>query len=226
VKWEFGDGYFSDWIVTLTEAKRNDTPTPEPDPEPDPEPFEEVVRVIAEDMGDQNLNESSDFDFNDVVFDVTYVEEGKVRIEILAAGGTLPLTIGWDGTGDYITHEVHYRLGYSESTMINTHSKVGYHQDDVKSYKFDYTGTFRKASFKQDVRDYIPVKVRKNGTWYNINADQGRAPGKLCVGTDYTWCNERQDIDSKWKNANGGLFLQYVNNPKLLTSYWYRRADR
>lgn len=222
VKWEFGDGYFSDWIVTLTEAKRNDTPTPEPDPEP----FEEVVRVIAEDMGDQNLNESSDFDFNDVVFDVTYVEEGKVRIEILAAGGTLPLTIGWDGTGDYITHEVHYRLGYSESTMINTHSKVGYHQDGVKSYKFDYTGTFRKASFKQDVRDYIPVKVRKNGTWYNINADQGRAPGKLCVGTDYTWCNERQDIDSKWKNANGGLFLQYVNNPKLLTSYWYRKADR
>ena len=199
-----------------------DTPTPEPDPEP----FKEVVRVIAEDMGDQNLNESSDFDFNDVVFDVEYIEEGKVKITILAAGGTLPLTLGWDGTGDYITHEVHYRLGYSESTMINTHSKVGYHQDGVKPYEFEYTGTFRKASFKQDVRDYIPVKVRKNGTWYNINADQGRAPGKLCVGTDYTWCNERQDIDSKWKNANGGLFLQYVNNPKLLTSYWYRQADR
>ena len=222
VKWEFGDGYFSDWIVTLTEAKRNDTPTPEPDPEP----FEAVVRVIAEDMGDQNLNENSDFDFNDVVFDVEYIEEGKVKITILAAGGTLPLTLGWDGTGDYITHEVHYRLGYSESTMINTHSKVGYHQDGVKPYEFEYTGTFRKASFKQDVRDYIPVKVRKNGTWYNINADQGRAPGKLCVGTDYTWCNERQDIDSKWKNANGGLFLQYVNNPKLLTSYWYREANR
>lgn len=203
-----------------------DTPTPEPTPEPDPEPFEKVVRVIAEDMGDQNLNESSDFDFNDVVFDVEYIEEGKVKITILAAGGTLPLTLGWDGTGDYITHEVHYRLGYSESTMINTHSKVGYHQDGVKPYEFEYTGTFRKASFKQDVRDYIPVKVRKNGTWYNINADQGRAPGKLCVGTDYTWCNERQDIDSKWKNANGGLFLQYVNNPKLLTSYWYRQADR
>ena len=202
------------------------TPEPEPEPEPDPEPFEAVVRVIAEDMGDQNLNENSDFDFNDVVFDVTYVEEGKVRIKILAAGGTLPLTVGWNGTGDYNTHEVHYMLGYSESTMINTHSKVGYRQDGVKPYEFDYTGTFRKASFKQDVRDNIPVKVRKNGTWYNINADQGRAPGKLCVGTDYTWCDERQDIDSKWKNDKGGLFLQYVKNPNLLTSYWYRQADR
>jgi len=202
------------------------TPEPEPEPEPDPEPFEAVVRVIAEDMGDQNLNENSDFDFNDVVFDVTYVEEGKVRIKILAAGGTLPLTVGWNGTGDYNTHEVHYMLGYSEATMINTHSTVGYRQDGVKPYEFDYTGTFRKASFKQDVRDNIPVKVRKNGTWYNINADQGRAPGKLCVGTDYTWCDERQDIDSKWKNDKGGLFLQYVKNPNLLTSYWYRQADR
>ena len=202
------------------------TPEPEPEPEPDPEPFEAVVRVIAEDMGDQNLNENSDFDFNDVVFDVTYVEEGKVRIKILAAGGTLPLTVGWNGTGDYNTHEVHYMLGYSESTMINTHSKVGYRQDGVKPYEFDYTGTFRKASFKQDVRDNIPVKVRKNGTWYNINADQGRATGKLCVGTDYTWCDERQDIDSKWKNVNGGLFIQYVKNPNLLTSYWYRQANR
>ena len=202
------------------------TPEPEPEPEPDPEPFEAVVRVIAEDMGDQNLNESSDFDFNDVVFDVEYIEEGKVKIKILAAGGTLPLTVGWNGTGDYNTHEVHYMLGYSESTMINTHSKVGYRQDGVKPYEFDYTGTFRKASFKQDVRDYIPVKVRKNGTWYNINADQGRATGKLCVGTDYTWCDERQDIDSKWKNVNGGLFIQYVKNPNLLTSYWYRQANR
>ncbi len=203
-----------------------DTPTPEPDPEPDPEPFEAVVRVIAEDMGDQNLNENSDFDFNDVVFDVTYVEEGKVKIKILAAGGTLPLTVGWNGTGDYNTHEVHYMLGYSEATMINTHSTVGYRQDGVKPYEFDYTGTFRKASFKQDVRDNIPVKVRKNGQWYNINADQGRATGKLCVGTDYTWCDERQDIDSKWKNVNGGLFIQYVKNPNLLTSYWYRQANR
>jgi hypothetical protein len=182
--------------------------------------------VIAEDMGDQNLNENSDFDFNDVVFDVEYIEEGKVKITILAAGGTLPLTVGWNGTGDYNTHEVHYMLGYSESTMINTHSKVGYRQDGVKPYEFDYTGTFRKAYFKQDVRDYIPVKVRKNGVWYDIVAPQGKAAGKLCVGTDYEWCDERQDIDSKWKNAKGGLFLQYVKDPNSLTSYWYRQADR
>ena len=204
------------------------TPTPEPEPEPTPTPTptpeqETVVRVVAEDMGDQSLNEASDFDFNDVVFDVTYVEEGKVRIKILAAGGTLPLTIGWDGTGDYITHEVHYRLGYSESTMINTHSEVGYHQDDVSPKEFDYTGTFSKASFKQDVRDNIPVKVRKNGVWYDIKAEKGKIPRKLAVGTNYDWCDERVDIDDWWLDSDKqGLFSQYASGE--LPNGWYQAA--
>lgn len=199
------------------------TPGFKGNPPVEEEDFEPVIRVIAEDMGDQSLKEASDFDFNDVVFDVTYVEEGKVRIKILAAGGTLPLTIGWDGTGDYITHEVHYRLGYSESTMINTHSEVGYHQDDVSPKEFDYTGTFSKASFKQDVRDNIPVKVRKNGVWYDIKAEKGKIPRKLAVGTNYDWCDERVDIDDWWLDSDKqGLFSQYASGE--LPNGWYQAA--
>lgn len=190
-------------------------------------PSETVIRVIAEDMGDQSLKEASDFDFNDVVFDVTWVSESKVKIKILAAGGTLPLTVGWDGTGeDYITHEVHYMLGYSESTMINTHSTVGNHIDGVAPYPFEFTGSFRKDHFAEDVRDNIPVKVRKNGVWYDINAEQGRAPGKIAVGTDYNpWCNERVDIDDWWQNNNiQGLFSLYTQSPATLTKFWYKQA--
>ena len=204
-----------------------DTPTPEPDPEP----FEAVVRVIAEDMGDQSLNEASDFDFNDVVFDVTWVSESKVKIKILAAGGTLPLTVGWDGTEDpndpkaYIKHEVHYMLGYSESTMINTHT-VGNYKDGVPPYEFEFTGSFSKANFAANVRDNIPVKVRKNGVWYDIKADQGKAPGKIAVGTDYNpWCDERVDVDDWWMdNDKKGLFIKYTQAPATLTKYWYRQA--
>ena len=190
------------------------------------------IRVIAEDMGDQSLKEASDFDFNDVVFDVEYIEEGKVKITILAAGGTLPLTIGWDGTEDpndpkaYIKHEVHYLLGYSESTMINTHSTVGNYKDGVAPYPFEFTGSFRKDHFAEDVRDNIPVKVRKNGVWYDINAEQGRAPGKIAVGTDYNpWCDERVDIDDWWQNNNKqGLFYLYTQSPATLTKFWYKQA--
>ena len=191
------------------------------------DPFEPVIRVIAEDMGDQSLKEASDFDFNDVVFDVTWVSESKVKIKILAAGGTLPLTVGWDGTGeDYITHEVHYMLGYSESTMINTHSTVGNHIDGVAPYEFEFTGSFSKESFAANVRDNIPVKVRKNGVWYDINAEQGRAPGKIAVGTDYNpWCDERVDIDDWWQNNDlKGLFYLYTKSPATLTKFWYKQA--
>ena len=217
VKWEFGDGYFSDWIVTLTEAKRNDEET---------SPDVSTLRVIAEDLGDQSLNENSDFDFNDVVFDVTWKSENEVEIEILAAGGTLPLTVGWDGTtGNYRDYEVHNLLGYSETMIINTNSNVGSHIENVPSVKRTLNGTFRKDHFAEDVRDNIPVKVRKSGVWYDIEADKGKVAGKLAVAKDYDWCDERVDVDDWWMdNDKKGLFIKYTQAPATLTKYWYRQA--
>ena len=100
--------YTAESTVKFTKDNQNIATIPETDCNPGYEgeepggddPFEPVIRVIAEDMGDQSLKEASDFDFNDVVFDVTWVSESKVKIKILAAGGTLPLTVGWDGTED------------------------------------------------------------------------------------------------------------------------------
>jgi hypothetical protein len=188
------------------------------------------IRVIAEDMGDQSLNENSDFDFNDVVFDVTWVSDSEVDVEILAAGGTLPLTIGWNGNetneSGYIDYEVHNLLGYSETMIINTHSSVGNHIDGVPSKHLTLNGTFRKDHFAEDVRDNIPVKVRKNNRWYEIKADQGKVAGKLAVDKEYDpWCNERKDIDDWWQNADKkGLFSKYTQDPTTLTKYWYKQA--
>jgi hypothetical protein len=188
------------------------------------------IRVIAEDMGDQSLKEASDFDFNDVVFDVTWVSDSEVDVEILAAGGTLPLTIGWNGNetneSGYIDYEVHNLLGYSETMIINTHSSVGNHIDGVPSKHLTLNGTFRKDHFAEDVRDNIPVKVRKNNRWYEIKADQGKVAGKLAVDKEYDpWCNERKDIDDWWQNADKkGLFSKYTQDPTTLTKYWYKQA--
>ena len=188
------------------------------------------IRVIAEDMGDQSLNENSDFDFNDVVFDVTWVSDSEVDVEILAAGGTLPLTIGWNGDetneSGYIAYEVHNLLGYSETMIINTHSSVGNHIDGVPSKHLTLNGTFRKDHFAEDVRDNIPVKVRKNNRWYEIKADQGKVAGKLAVDKEYEpWCNERKDIDDWWMNGDKqGLFSKYTQAPTTLTKFWYKQA--
>jgi hypothetical protein len=217
------DHYYSDWIVCLTEAKKTTD-----EEEEEEETSEDVVRVIAEDMGDQTTNESSDFDFNDVVFDVEYVSASEAKVTILAAGGTLPLTVGWNGDetneSGYIKYEVHNLLGYSETMIINTNSKVGNHIDNVEPKTITVSGSFDKDNLAVGA-NAIPVKVRKNNKWYTIVAPKGKAAGKLCVGTDYEWCDERQDIYDKWKDNNGALFLQYVNDPDRLTKYWYRESS-
>jgi len=224
VKWEFGDGYFSDWIVTLTEAKRAD----DNDDDDDDDNTTPSIRVIAEDMGDQSLNENSDFDFNDVVFDVTWVSDSEVDVEILAAGGTLPLTVGWDGQDEskYRDFEVHNLLGYSETMIINTHSSVGNHIDGVPSKHLTLNGTFSKDNFAADVNTQIPIKVKKNGVWYDIKAEKEKAAAKLAVDKEYEpWCNERKDIDDWWMNGDKqGLFSKYTQDPTTLTKFWYKQA--
>ena len=73
------DGYFSDWIVTVTEAQKN-IPLPTAD-----------VRVIVEDMQAaeewDGVQFKGDFDFNDVVFDVVYDYDGTQSAIILQAAG-------------------------------------------------------------------------------------------------------------------------------------------
>ena len=112
VKWAGGDGYFSDWIVTLTEAKRisggGSANT-------------ETIRVMGEDL---TINTNSDFDFNDVVFDVTWGKGNKeATIVLKAAGGELPIYIVRDD--DEL--EIHALFananpgsGITQKTMINT----------------------------------------------------------------------------------------------------------
>ncbi len=88
------DGYFSDWIVTLTEAKGR---TSEPDEDPHIEEKSILVetqsgRIFCEDLG---VSTREDLDFNDVVFDV-YVwmnyKEGYIDHYIKYSDGTKELT--------------------------------------------------------------------------------------------------------------------------------------
>lgn len=88
-----GDGYYSDWIVKVTEGFKQGT-----------------KRIIAEDL------ELGDFDFNDVVFDAIVYKDysaGNVKadIKLLAAGGTMPLYIQGQ--------EVHALFGVPVTTVVN-----------------------------------------------------------------------------------------------------------
>lgn len=205
------DGYFSDWIVTLTEAQRID----EDDKEADPD----IVRIIAEDLtwGSEN----GDFDFNDVVFDVKLSEDKQtITITLLAAGGTLPLRIA----GQY---EVHEKFGVPTGTMVNTGTQLSvtkpkqtwsFPNSDSRNYKLE-DGKEVAQSYGSTVKEVaynLPVEVYKliNGTkvWVELQAPVGKAAAKVAVDNLYQWCDERQSIDAKYYDSSRskGKFSMYV----------------
>lgn len=166
------------------------------------------IRVICEDL---NASEETDFDFNDVVFDVEFTSETTAKVTLRAAGGTLPLRV--DG------HEVHDAFGVSDTkTMINTNAdriltdelkKQGYKAaDGLIADPFTVTG-IQKSNWGEDIK----VEVQKDGTWYSIDATIGGPTAKIGVSTRFQWPNEKQSIKSRYEGFTG-----WVTDPSRL---WY-----
>ena len=193
------DGYYSDWIVSFLPAEPEDTPNPVTEIE--------KLRVIAEDL---SVGENTDFDFNDVVFDViwtktfsdetkTNLTSQKVEIKLLAAGGTLLLYV--DGK------EVHEQFGVDQYTMVNTDAKA--HglkgKDDAQPVTWE-TSNYSGSTIG-DIANSIVVKVIKNGEEYLIRAERGHIASKIGVkfinDQEYEWCYERQDIEDKYSLMTG-----------------------
>ena len=189
------DGYYSDWIVCLTEAKTSQTPPPSND--------EYTIRVIAEDLTyGQDLD--TDFDFNDVVFDVC-LKATETKIRLKAAGGTLPLIIGVanpQNDQDYLENEVHNLFRVAVNVMVNTNAHLkGLNSDSKNDVIFTLNTAYTNA------KD-IPVYVKKNGTWVELTAVRGEPASKIGVGLDYVWVNERESLKGtydkfvKWVEAD------------------------
>lgn len=195
------DGYYSDWIVTLTEAEKNNQ---------DSDPND--VCIIAEDL---TIGDDTDFDFNDVVFTVHYTSDTEADITLYAAGGTLPLTVA--GT------EVHAKFGYADADpvtgmykMINTGAKADV--NDVATQTFHVTG-INKSERGKDIEIKVNKGTAENPNWIPLTATGGAPAAKLCVGTDFAtegkWCAERESIKNRYPR-----FSEWVlNNP---TRVWWK----
>jgi len=210
------DYVFSDWIVTLTEAKKQGGDTPQ-------EQWE-AIRVIAEDLTVESDKEgNSDFDFNDVVFDVRRCisgpSQGTVQVILKAAGGTLPLYLD--------SKEVHelYKaanptLDIDQYTMINTHAESKGLKGKSNLADITFTPTSYSGSTIREIANSINVYVLKGGEPCELKAPKGDVASKIAVGTDFDWCNERQDIDDKYSLWDGtSLLKEYVKG--ALGTEWY-----
>lgn len=181
---------------------------------------DEIV-VLAEDLTIDDVR--PDFDFNDVVFKVSRYtsgdKTGQVWVTLLAAGGTLHLTV--DG------HEVHEEFAKANpdkvivtTTMINT-AENGH--EAYKTASFQVTNP--SGSTIQEIANNIPVVVTKFGKQIPLVAPEGGVPTKIAVKTDFLtdpdmgWCDERQDIDEKYNVKGDPLFKSYVRGE--LDDNWY-----
>ena len=185
------DGKYDDRVMKIVPAVKN--------------PLKCDIRIIAEDL---SASEGSDFDFNDVVFDVKYGYPvwNKTTIILQAAGGKLPLCIGVLDKA----HEVHNLFGVSLNTMVNT--------EDWTAHKDPVTFTIDVQYGSGNIED-LPIWVQKGSDWVKLTAPKGKAASKIAVSTDYKWVKELQDITNAY-----GQFDTYVTtgNP---AKWWESDKD-
>jgi hypothetical protein len=188
------DYIYNDWIVKIVPGKGTT-----------PEPKTYSARVICEDL---MVNNGTDFDFNDVVFDVSYIENvNKTFITLKAAGGTIPLFI--EGK------EVHklFKDAYPDAgivlpsdgvlgTMINTNAANGVQVGDV-----DLVLDEQKSP-----KDIV-ITVNSNGTIIPLKAEAGKPTAKIAVDGNFQWVDERKDITKAYPN-----FKDYVKDGNI---NWY-----
>lgn len=181
-----GDNNYDDWIVRIVPAKLKG------------EEDKNTQRIIVEDLGS-----IGDFDYNDLVFDAyVYNKDGQTwaNIKLLAAGGTLPVYIC--GCDEQV--EVHDKFGVSRTTMVNTKNGT------VDKNSVEFAIKLKNQTSSSFNANDIEVKVNNNGTWMTLSSNVGKAPEKICVDNSFNWCDERQNIETKYQN-----FSQYVKDPTI-----------
>ena len=209
VKIGVSDGYFSDWIVTLTEAQRLSGDHPVYTQKKTV--LLEQGRVFCEDLGS---SERSDIDYNDIVFDARiyaeitetkewdesisgYGDWKQVSTEIkpaeivmLAAGGQLNAQVAG--------HNVHDMFGSNLSgVMLNTYREGvtningSAHEEDLPVYRF-----YTDVSYSKIID--IPILVRIDKEVVELTAVKGGVPQKICGPIGARWPAERVGIDQAY----------------------------
>ena len=145
---------------------------------------EETGRIFCEDLG-----LGGDIDFNDLVFDAVIHNDGSADLTILASGATYDIYIGGPkGQGGKKVD-----IGKMTNTGVNSASTRTMHFDS--SYGFT------------DLRS-IPVWVDNGELEYELTADYGEAPGKICTYLNVPWAKEYISIKKAYSQFD--LWVQHA----------------
>ena len=156
----------------------------------------------------EDLGAIGDFDFNDVVLRLSAPENGKSTVELVAAGGTLPVQVIYNGSE--VGDEVHKEFDVDTKTMVNTGASGG----EKKAFKS--LGTVEIASDANMAALPFGIRVTGNNgetvTVTNEVDQKGTAPLMIVVSGypsslndistenvgKWFWAKERINISSAY----------------------------
>ena len=191
------DGYYNDWIIKLSSGKH-------------------IVDVFTRRIMCEDLGNTFDWDFNDLVFDVTVYngEYGNgqsgyfAQITLQAAGGTLPIYIGQKDEA----HEAHNLFGVPVTTPVNVDAVGGVNRAAVVFHlplDNTYTITEQDVVINGETKhvmsfdpNQIPIYVTRadmadpaTADNYILTAVKGKAPQKFACPCDTYWMKEFKNVE-------------------------------
>ena len=166
-----------------------------------------LYRVIAEDL---SAEESGDFDFNDVVFDVVKAENNKTTLRLICAGGVLPLRVR--GANEAVGQEIHAVFGDTTPTLDKHPMYNTGKGPNAPATEFTVEGTYTTPSTIKD----IIIEVYKEGSWMELTATRGKAACKILVDDTFIPVAETRNIANQY-----GYFTNYVQG-EFQDVFWWK----
>ena len=207
------DYIFNDWIVKIIPGNGGGTPIPN----------DEHWRIMCEDLGN-----TYDFDFNDLVYDVYYTGEEDnytAHITLQAAGGTLPIYIGQKDEA----HEVHRLFGF-EPQANGSYLPVNVGTGKTADPK-DITITGLEDTNPDNISIFVTTKTggteALNGNAITllppVSKSISNAPQKICIhDTTVKWTKESQQIEYAYPHFDAWVQAQDGEYKIDGTTPWYK----
>ena len=181
-----------------------------------------TYRVIAEDL---SASQGSDFDFNDVVFDVEPNEGGTTaKIILRAAGGKYALKVK--------DVEVHAAFGEKANDETGLYPLINTNpwNPEKTAILYDaYRGDFSSDAAIRSTIKGIPITVFKpqyeeNGElkWVELEAETGKPACKILVDQTFEVVTERTGIADK--NTNFHKFVQGTWDTET-KGFWWKKNN-
>ena len=174
----------------------------------------------------EDLGSKDDFDFNDVVFSVSHIiGQPHANAKLLAAGGTLPAWICFNGKFDetdysYTSTEVHQMFGVETNVMVNTQNGM---TKPAKSFVVPVPADWSHAVFSTKGNGFN-VKVQNADNVTITTPGNKTAPQILVLPSDWLWPTERTRIDKAYP-AFGEWGDKYTNTTWVNTRVYENVVD-